>query len=235
MGKKQICATILVSVFAFSAGFLLRPVWDKSSMVSIQTGSGTEQNYQSGNSSSPSPGQLLSQEADVSSDETCQKENTIPADSIQVRIDDGQVQWYDGTVWHTVAAVEELAGKDKFYLALESFEAFSQELRQEKADNPPQFGSDDAFMNGNDLSVGKKETPKPTPKPATTPPPAVDESAPQTPPAEDTAPVAPGNPVPGTPPAPSNPTPPPSEPTAPSNGDGEDIDADDALWSGLVL
>ena len=38
----------------------------------------------------------------------------LSPDMIQVRVDDGQVQWHDGTLWHTVCSVEELIEKDRF-------------------------------------------------------------------------------------------------------------------------
>lgn len=236
MAKKQIAITTLVGVTAFVAGFLLRTVWNDSPVENTQTGNGAEQTYQSGNTSSSSQGQILSQETASPSGETAEKENTISADSIQVRIDDGEVQWYDGTVWHTVATVEELSREDKFYLALESFRAFSQELQQEKAENPPQFGSDDTFMNGEDLAVGKKETPKPTPKPAT-PPPAAEETTPQEPPVENNAPAAPSVPSAPSNPTPSTPTPSTPAPStpAPSDGDGEDIDGGGVDWGSDYL
>lgn len=261
MGKKQILATLLVSITTFSAGFLLRPVWDAPAKDSIESERDTGQNYQDTNNSSPSQEQILSQNTVASSGEATQKENAIPADNIQVRIDDELVQWYDGTIWHTVASIKELVDKDKFYLALKPYQAFLQELQQEKVENLPQSGSDSTFMGGENLPLGKKETPKPTPKPAT-PPPVAEESTPQSPTVEENTPAVPSTPAtpsdptpppstptppsnptppPSTPttpsnptPPPSNPTPPPSDPTPPSSGDGEDISPDDA-WSGLVL
>ncbi|MCM1024982.1 MAG: hypothetical protein NC432_00980 [Roseburia sp.] len=221
MTRKHIAITIFVEIIAFAAGFLLRPVWNASTADEVQTGSGTGQIYQSGNES-PSQGQILSQETGSSTIEPVKAENTIPADNVQVRVDDGLIQWYDGTIWHTVATVEELSQEDKFNQALEAFQIFSQELQQEKAETPSQSQQTGTFWDKDGgLSVGKKETPKATPKPAATPP-AAEEPTAQEPAVENTAPAAPSTPAPSAPSTPSVPDT-PSTP-APSEGDGEDME-----------
>ena len=56
----------------------------------------------------------------------------VKADDIRVRIEDGQVQWYDGRSWHEVSSAKDLEQEDRFCLAQESFRAFDRQLRQEK-------------------------------------------------------------------------------------------------------
>lgn len=241
MKLKQFIITALVGITAFAAGFLLRTVWSSSPDKNVRTGSNADQTYQSGPSASQgqvmSQGQVLSQDQPFPQGEglppagPAETENTVCADNIQVRIDDGQVQWYDGIVWHTVASVEELSGEDRYYLAQEFFQSFIQELQQEKLETPSLSPQEGTFMAKDaGISVGQKETPKPTPKPST-PKPSIEESAPQEPaaepiPAAPSVPAAPANPAPSVPTAPPESpapaTPAPADPS--SSGDGEDIE-----------
>lgn len=234
--------TILVGMTMFAAGFLLRAAWDDSLSESVQTGSRTSQTAQGSPSSSRS--YLIAQESMASSDSSSEQEDTLTADMIQVRIDDGEVQWYDGTLWHSVASVEELSGEDRFYLALEPFLTFSEELRQEKEGEQTVSWQEGTFMaEDSGIFVGKKETPKPktTPKSSSDPTPAPQDSTGTSAEGTQSSTPAATNPTPSAPastPAPSTPDPTPTpEPTpAPStSGEGEDINAADADWTGLVL
>ncbi|MCM1231881.1 MAG: hypothetical protein NC489_17315 [Ruminococcus flavefaciens] len=225
MAKKQIAVTALVGITAFAAGFLLRSAWNDFPAEEIQTGSVRGEIYQSENGSTPAQSQILSQETNDSDAESAEAANTVSIDNIQVRVDDGLIQWYDGNVWHTVAAVEELSQEDKFYQALETFQIFSRELQQEKAETSSQIQQSGAFWDEDSgLSVGKKETPKPTPKPAATQP-AAGGSAAQEPTTESPAASAPNTPAasstPSTPSTPATPSTPdtPSTPATPSTPD----------------
>lgn len=214
----------------FAAGFLLRTVWDASVTDSVQVGSGTNPAVQG--SPSSSQGHIVAQESDSSSEKASRQEDALTAEMIQVRIDDGQVQWYDGTLWHNVASVEELAEEDKFYLAQDPFLAFSQELQQENAEGSVESWQTGTFMaEENGLLVGQKETPKPAAKPKAPSQPSPEETpAPQepvdTPPADNSQISTPSYNPPPSAPAPS--TPAPSTPT--DTGDGENMEwTDDYL------
>ncbi len=92
----------------------------------------------------------------------------IEVSQIKVRVNDGAVQWFDGTYWNEVAPVEELQQQDKFYLAEESLAAFEQQYTEAalaSAENDT-----DTATEYTDLNVGKikKDPPITTTQPPQT-------------------------------------------------------------------
>lgn len=92
----------------------------------------------------------------------------LSLEELTVRIDDGDVQWFDGVMWHTVAPVEELAKEDKFYAAQEGVRELEEQLKQQREDRRAEQES--VAERGETLLVGQKEDPKPTEKPKPTKP-----------------------------------------------------------------
>lgn len=99
-----------------------------------------------------------------------QAEHTLAEQNIQIRVNDGEVEWFDGTQWHDVASVEALEKEDKFAAAMEEYELFAQQMNEEKEEQLQEQGML-VQQGGLQLSVGQKEAPKPvatpTPKPST--------------------------------------------------------------------
>lgn len=87
----------------------------------------------------------------------------ISLETLKVRIDDGEIQWYDGTVWHTAATVEKMEKEDKFYVAEEDFQNFEEQMKQQLEDCRAEQES--VGEQGETLLVGQKAEPKPTEKP----------------------------------------------------------------------
>ena len=88
-------------------------------------------------------------------------------EELKVRIDDGEVQWFDGMIWHTVSSVEEMQKEDKFYLAQEAFRLFEEQMRQQGAESDME---ESEINQAGTLSVGQKKEPKPAEKPKPTKP-----------------------------------------------------------------
>lgn len=168
------------------------------------------------------------EQSDVMTPEQLAAEGYLAADVIRVRVEDGQVQWYDGRLWNQVSSVEELEKQDRFSLAEDAFKAFEEELRQEKAAGREKIIGEEQGT----ILVGQKETPKTT-RPNTT------ATAPQEP--EETIPEAGGGDSGGgsgdsggggNPPADSGGTPnPPPEVTQPPTDSGSTGDGEDSVWS----
>lgn len=207
MEKKQWMIRILTSIGLFVAGFLVRMIWDgyadKQAAIAarVEAEAAMEERQALEN-------KLAALEAIVG--------GYLEADVIQVRIEDGQVQWYDGRLWHEAASVKEMEREDKFYMAGESFQAFDEQLRQEKVAKRQEEAIGAEALQ--ELSVGAKETPKPTSRPKVT--------VPQEPVATPEPEVQPE-----TPPVSSGGGAPVYQPPASSggggatdNGDGEDIE-----------
>ena len=87
----------------------------------------------------------------------------ISLETLKVRIDDGEIQWYDGTVWHTAATVEKMEKEDKFYVAEEDFRNFEEQMKQQLEGRRAEQES--VGEQGETLLVGQKVEPKPTEKP----------------------------------------------------------------------
>lgn len=74
----------------------------------------------------------------------CTVEGHIPAGEVQVRIDGGDVQWFDGQRWTTAASEETLAGEDRYQLARENYAAFEEKLltrRETEGQTAPETGA----------------------------------------------------------------------------------------------
>ena len=222
MDKKQIVLTVAVGVSMFAAGFLVRAAWDHAAVIS--SGGGTQDEYLTQGGQIDGQGQTLVQTPQGGQEQGVLtgdgKETGLVPEEIKVRIDDGEVQWFDGTLWHTVAAVEDLVAEDRFCKAEEAFLAFTEQLIQEKVQEQAQVSQEqDTLLQEEGPEVGQKPTPKPTPKPPKKPEqqePAPDAEEPvETPP--PSVPAAP----PSTPTGPA-PTPQPTPPPA-DTGDGEDM------------
>ncbi len=59
---------------------------------------------------------------------SCTIEGHIPSQAVQVRVDGGVVEWFDGQNWNPVSGAEELSAQDRFQLARESYRAFEDQL-----------------------------------------------------------------------------------------------------------
>lgn len=158
MDKRQCAVTVIVGIAMFGAGFLARMVWDRQEKEQNDLAiAALEQELAEAKQEREITPQILEQGG------------YLPAEALRVRVDDGRVQWYDGQIWHDVAAVEELEKEDRFYLAGENFAAFDEQLRQESVAKRQEEAV--ALSENEDIVVGQKEVPKPTarPKPAVTP------------------------------------------------------------------
>lgn len=151
MAKKQVMMMAATGIVMFAAGFLARTVW----------GAGEGQEPPSEEQAAENPVEERKEEIEP------EAPGYVMADKIRVRIEDNQVQWYDGRIWHSVASVGELEKEDRYYLAEEGFRAFDEQLMQEKAAKRQEEAGGEAPKA---LSVGVKETPKPAAKPQATVP-----------------------------------------------------------------
>lgn len=88
----------------------------------------------------------------------------LSADVIQVRVDDGQIQWHDGTLWHTAGSVEELMEKDRFVVAQDAFLAYVDEARRLEEEL---LQAHREQTGGRSPNVGQKEVPKTQVRPQT--------------------------------------------------------------------
>ncbi|MDE6518142.1 MAG: hypothetical protein K2L18_09910 [Acetatifactor sp.] len=150
-------ATALVGAVMFWAGLAVRPLIDSPGQQ--------ETVMQMEEASAPGDAMNI-QQAELSAEELAAR-GYLSAEALDVRIDDGEVQWFDGVIWHGVASVEEMAKEDKFYVAQEIFREFEEQLKQREADSTAE-GSDSS--QGETLSIVQREEPKPTAKPQSTKP-----------------------------------------------------------------
>lgn len=146
-------ATALVGVVMFWVGFQLRPVLDPREQQEV--------------AAVPEDESVEVQQTEQSAAELA-AQGYLPLEELTVRIDDGDVQWFDGTMWHTVASMEELAKEDKFYVAQEGFLEFEEQMKQQREERRAEQESPEE--RGETLMVGQKETPKPVEKPRPTKP-----------------------------------------------------------------
>lgn len=143
--------TALVGVVMFWVGFQLRPVldpWEQQEVAAV-----------------PEDESVEVQQTEQAAAELA-AQGYLPLEELTVRIDDGDVQWFDGTMWHTVASMEELAKEDKFYVAQEDFLEFEEQLKQQWENRRAEQESSEEW--GETLLVGQKVEPKPTEKPKPT-------------------------------------------------------------------
>lgn len=146
-------ATALVGAVMFWVGFQLRPVLDPWEQQEVAAVPGDE---------SVEVQQTEQSAVDLAA------QGYLSLEELTVRIDDGDVQWFDGVMWHTVAPVEELAKEDKFYAAQEGVRELEEQLKQQREDRRAE--QENAVERGETLLVGQKEDPKPTEKPKPTKP-----------------------------------------------------------------
>lgn len=226
MGKKQYVALAAAGGALFAFGFLAGTVWNRQSPVK---GAGDEQAAEN-TVQEQTGGDAMVQERNDSPEAA----GYVKADDIRVRIEDGQVQWYDGRSWHEVSSAKDLEQEDRFCLAQESFRAFDQQLRQEKEAKR----LEEAAELSEELSAGVKETPKPVNRPAVPQAPAATpepETQPETPPADNGGGGNPGYQPPAAPPPAATPTPAPETPPADTGGGdtgGDDTgDGENMSWS----
>lgn len=143
--------TALVGVVMFWVGFQLRPVldpWEQQEVAAVLEDESVE----------------VQQTEQAAAELAAQ--GYLPLEELTVRIDDGDVQWFDGTMWHTVASMEELAKEDKFCMAQEDFLEFEEQLKQQWENRRAEQESSEEW--GETLLVGQKVEPKPTEKPKPT-------------------------------------------------------------------
>lgn len=147
------------------------------------------------------------------------KEVQINAADVKIRIYDSNLEWFDGTRWHTVGTVEEYQAQDP----LQSYTGRQNEIPGIVTDESGENASKAEETLYSETGIGavkKAQTTKPsgtTSKPSTptTPTTPTTPSTPSTP----TTPSTP-DPTPSTPdPTPSTPDPTPSTPTTPSAPD----------------
>lgn len=157
MDKKQIAITTVVGAVMFITGFLARMIFiDMKKAQSVE----------------PIEGELQPEQISFGLQEELTAGESISVDTLKVRINDGDVQWYDGILWHTVASVEELEKEDSFVIAQANFEEFMEQLKQEKLEAQGQqegSGGNGVDMGNEQLLIGAKETPRSTTKPQTQP------------------------------------------------------------------
>lgn len=170
-------------------------------------------------------------------------QSTPPA---EIRVYDGNIQWFDGNIWHTYGSVTEYTEADPFGSSYTvSFPTFTP--APSEGTNPDRGNGDTTTETSKPDSVdtpSSAETPKPTatpkpaatpkpvttPKPTATPKPAATPTPTATPkPVATPAPTATQTPAPVVTPTPTpaatpTPTPTPTPAATPSTGDGEDID-----------
>lgn len=146
-------ATALVGAVMFWVGFQVRPVLDPWEQQEVAAVPGDE---------SVEVQQTEQSAVDLAA------QGYLSLEELTVRIDDGDVQWFDGVMWHTVAPVEELAKEDKFYAAQEGVRELEEQLKQQREDRRAEQES--VAERGETLLVGQKEDPKPTEKPKPTKP-----------------------------------------------------------------
>ena len=226
MKKKQYVMMAVTGGAIFAAGFLAGTVRDTGRPPKQPAEEQTAEESQAEESEEISPESM----------------GYVASDTIRVRIEDNQVQWFDGRLWHEAASVEELEREDRFCLAAEAFQVFDEQLRQEKAAERQARADQDASGT---LSVGVKETPKPPQRPQT--PPQAPADVPETDPnpadtgggnpgggTSQPANPGPSNPGPSTPTTPATPppvAPPPADEPADSGNSGDTGDGENMEWS----
>lgn len=199
--ERRAGVTAAVGIVTFLMGILVGTAWNGY-------GQGRE------NAEVPESESETVVQSEVMTPERLAAEGWLEAEVIRVRVEDGQVQWYDGRLWNHVASVEELEQQDRFSLAGEAFEAFEEEMRQERAAGRQEIISQD----GDAVLVGQKEIQRPTTRPNTA-------AAPQEP--EESTPETGGGADYSQPSGGGSSNPPPAEATPPADtgtsGDGENM------------
>lgn len=155
-------------------------------------------------------------------------DNTVQEETIQIRVYDSNIEWFNGTNWVVIGSVDEVSRKDPFNLYAEGQVTVdtSEATSKPAIDfaSVPSVGEiakpSTSAPSGNQTTKPKPSTQKPPAQAPTTPTAPTTPSAPATP----TAPAAPS--TPSTPQEPSTPSTPPS---TPSQGEQEIGWSDDML------
>ncbi|MCM1120321.1 MAG: hypothetical protein NC543_13285 [bacterium] len=149
MEKVYYAVTILIGMAAFGTGLMVRPlIWPVEQQVAAEL--------------ERQDSEIMAEQQELSARELS-AQGYLSAETLQVRIDDGEVQWYDGTIWHTVAAVEDMEKEDKFYAAQERLQEFEEQLKQELESRENQ--QEGLEPQEDILKVGQKQETKPAEKP----------------------------------------------------------------------
>ncbi len=140
--------------------------------------------------------------------------------NVQIRVQDGNIEWFDGSIWQVIGAVEDFTAADPFN-AYAVQEGFATEEEREDADAPDVYDNQGAGTlkkpsSGNTGSSSSGATTTPPSSGTTTPP----SSGTTTPPSSGTTTPTP-EPEPDTTPTP--------EPEPPASEDGDD------MWTGDIL
>lgn len=139
--KRQITITIAVGLVMFLAGFFMRGMW-----FDVQTKEGSPEENPASGADSAQMGVLPQENA----------QNASP----QVRINDGNVEWYDGIRWNLAASVEQLEKEDPFNATQEARKELEQRLLQERAEKQ-QMALASLNREENVPLIGEKEEQKP--------------------------------------------------------------------------
>jgi hypothetical protein len=139
--KEHKIITVAVGIITFALGVLAG--------VMINTGKGTageDLTLASGNESTAS---------------ALQQGSTIPS-SMLIRVNDGDVEWYDGTRWNKAGTVEELEANDKYNAFSETRIELEEQIMQENITKmqTAQQTSDDSAQISRKLNVGTNEKTK---------------------------------------------------------------------------
>ena len=103
-------------------------------------------------------------------------EGYIASETVQIRVCDGAVQWYDGAVWETVGSLEDLSNQDMYHISKESLQALIEEISKKRLENQKE-----ALIDPMRQEVQVAEVPKATPKPVVSTPAPVVTPVPVTP------------------------------------------------------
>lgn len=168
--EKQTVISIVIGVAAFLGGFVLRGIWPDA-----PRDSGVRED-------------AVSDTVTVRDGYLAAGEEGIPA--VRVRMNDGDVEWYDGTRWNFVATAEELEKADPFSMTSDAWEALEERLaetaREERQTALASLSREEAR-----LLIGEKERSKPD---AAKPPAAIQPRPEQPPvPAQPQTPSVQGN------------------------------------------
>ncbi len=139
MDRKQIMITAMAGIVTFCLGILLGKCLpaEKEGQVSEQAaGLGQEDGQKE-----------------------IQQQSEPKEINIMVRINDGDVEWYDGIRWNRVGSAEELMKNDKYNMAEANRWELEESLLVKRAET---VREESVFMGreNNELYVGKKEVPE---------------------------------------------------------------------------
>jgi len=139
MNRKQIIIITMVGIVTFCLGIVLGKCLPAEKAEQI-------------------PEQVTSLEQEDEQKEILQQSEPEEI-NILVRINNEDVEWYDGIRWNRVDSVEELMKNDKYKLAEANRRELEESLQMKRVET---VREESAFMSreNNELYVGKKEVPK---------------------------------------------------------------------------